>query len=106
MIEAGQIVFVKTISEPVFVVRIIEATSGIPAFPLVADVRRPVMTENGILHQMDTFWLQELETLEEQRARIQKEFLKSGFSQKLCANENEKDTEALFAEITKTPPVN
>jgi hypothetical protein len=72
MITQGQIVFVRTSEEPVFVLRVydVKAEDSLTGAPAqAADVRRPVATEDGTMHLLDTFLVDELETYEDQLQR-------------------------------------
>lgn len=72
--KSGDLVFTKTTQEPCFVLSIKDTT--LFGFTKEVHVRRPVMTENGILHKSENFFLEELETADEQRLRIQNEYAK------------------------------
>ena len=64
MIEAGQVVYIKTTQEPVFVLKL-ELNDG----KQEAWVRRPVQGQFGIDHRQEKFTLVELETDDERDAR-------------------------------------
>lgn len=66
-VEQGKIAFVKTSDEPVFVIGI-EADKNNVA---IAIVRRPIQTENGVVHSTDQFFLAELQTSEQ---KVMEEF--------------------------------
>jgi hypothetical protein len=100
LIEVGKVVFVKTTQEPVFVVSVRDTPDE--AFPKTVHVRRPVMTDDGIQHQFGDFFLEELESPEQQRDRMRKEFHPGGIINAKDPNEQEE----LFLEIPKTPSVN
>lgn len=55
-IEVGKVVYVKTTEEPVFVMAIDNT---------IALVRRPLQSDRGVTHVIETFSLQELETKED-----------------------------------------
>jgi len=63
-IKAGEIAYVKVTGERVFVLDIQtpQANSRFLHLGEVADVRRPVMTENGVQHFREDFFLKELTT--------------------------------------------
>ena len=60
-IKAGEIVFIKTTEEPVYVLAVDETSAA---------VRRPIQTQNGIKHVEETWALSELETSSESDARL------------------------------------
>lgn len=66
MISQGEVAFVKTTGEPVYVLTFAPVDDFV-------DVRRPVTTQEGIKHLVDRFHLGELESLEDQRKRFQAE---------------------------------
>jgi hypothetical protein len=65
MIKQGDIAFVKTTGECIFVLSTTDDGSAL--------VRRPVAGQDGITHVKDGFLLAELETVDEQRARFMAE---------------------------------
>jgi len=67
MIKQGEVVFVKTTGEAVFVLRF-----G-PDDPDLVTVRRPVAGQDGIRHEKSQFFSEELESLEDQRKRFMAE---------------------------------
>ena len=76
-IEVGQVVYVKTTDEPVFVVAIDAKSDRLPTLvdtgkfsgTMVA-VRRPVLTESGIEHRFDDFLIEELESRQDKEQRV------------------------------------
>lgn len=72
MIKAGEVSFIKTTGEAVFVLNVAtpEPKNCPSLFDTVVTVRRPVMGQNGVRHLEDRFYLEELETLDEQRKRF------------------------------------
>jgi hypothetical protein len=68
MIKQNEVAFLKTTGEAVFVM--ITNSMGV-----VGDVkvRRPMIGQNGVKHVIETFQIEELETLEEQNARFMAE---------------------------------
>lgn len=67
MIKRGDVAYIKTTGEAVFVLEIYEGEGSL------VDVRRPVMGQNGISHSVDSFRLEELETFDQQRKRFLQE---------------------------------
>ena len=72
-IKAGEVAFVKTTEEPVFILK----TWAHPELGQdYADVRRPVAGQDGIRHVEDTFRVEELESeLEHAQRRVQRDRL-------------------------------
>ena len=68
-IKAGEVVFVKTTGEAVFVLDIVDKFIR----PNNVDVRRPIAGQNGITHEVNSFRMEELESLEDQQARFMSE---------------------------------
>jgi hypothetical protein len=58
MIKAGDVAHVRTTGEPVYVLEVAEGN---------ASVRRPIMGQDGVRHETETFSLGELQTRDEQR---------------------------------------
>lgn len=74
MIKVGEVAFIKTTSEAVFVLN--EATNNrpsTPSFKTTVLVRRPTAGQDGIVHKEEIFYTEELETLDEQRKRFMSE---------------------------------
>jgi hypothetical protein len=71
----GQVMYLKTTGEPVFVLEHVNREVNDKAVPGDwVSVRRPVQTENsGIRHQVEKFRVDELETKEEQKAQFMAE---------------------------------
>lgn len=72
MIKVGEVAFLKTTDEPVFVLEINDAGEQ-GFFPQVATVRRPVQGDSGVHHDSENFYAIELESLEEKKARFKAE---------------------------------
>jgi len=72
-IRAGDIVYIKTTGEEVWVLRIHEDNSMFPPHaglePYVATVRRPILTREGVQHKWEDFLVDELETAAERSER-------------------------------------
>jgi hypothetical protein len=68
VIKQGEVAFIKTTGEAVFV---LEIDSESPY--CLVNVRRPVAGQDGIEHRVSEFRLAELETIEEQQARFMSE---------------------------------
>jgi hypothetical protein len=66
MIKTNEVAFVKTTGEAVFVISASQADGNV-------HVRRPVAGQDGIRHVVDEFLPEELESLDEQRARFMAE---------------------------------
>lgn len=67
-IKAGEVAFIKTTEEPVFVMEIVAEDE--------VTVRRPVAGQDGIRHELDLFSIAELETeLEHAQRRVQRDRL-------------------------------
>jgi len=67
-IKPGTIAYLKTTEEPVFVLDVTETISNFPALSgTVVTVRRPVLGEGGFEHRVETFHVEELESLEAKR---------------------------------------
>ena len=62
MIKQDEVAFIKTTGEAVY---ILDLNAG-----EYVQVRRPIMGQNGVQHQIDTFRPNELETRDEQRAQL------------------------------------
>ena len=75
MIKQGEVAFIKTTGESVFVldskynVEVVEQ-DGTKVLSVMVKVRRPVAGTDGIRHQIDFFFEAELESLDEQKARF------------------------------------
>lgn len=76
MIKENEVAFLKTTGEAVFVFALRDPSPKLGDKGLIADVRRPVAGQDGIKHVEETFWLAELESLDEQRARYMAESAK------------------------------
>ena len=75
-IEVGKIVYVRVTKEPGFVLKVGENNNDEYPFKQYALIRRPVVTDEGIMHHIDQFFLEELATrgeLMEERQEDQKE---------------------------------
>lgn len=70
MIKLYDVAFLKTTGEAVTVLAFNDTSPKIGDKPLLVTVRRPVAGQNGITHVVESFYLPELETLEEQRAKF------------------------------------
>jgi hypothetical protein len=70
MIKQGEVAFIKTTGEAVFVFDVILQGSDPLAQYNKVYVRRPIAGQNGIQHAQETFHLEELESLDEQRERF------------------------------------
>lgn len=66
MIKAGEVVFMKTTGEPMFVLGIDAANSQFGD----VKVRRPLFGQNGTSYHVDYFFAAELETSEAQKQRM------------------------------------
>jgi len=64
MIKSGEVAFLKTTGESVFVLSFADND------PSIVFVRRPVAGQNGIEHRREQFFLDELESLDEQETRF------------------------------------
>lgn len=74
MIKQGEVAFIKTTGEAVFVLEITDPS------PKIGDqdtmnvfVRRPIAGQDGIKHVNEAFFLAELESLDDQQARFVQE---------------------------------
>lgn len=70
MIKQGDVAFVKTTGEAVYVMDFTDPSPKIGDKDLQVQVRRPVAGQDGIRHQTEYFQLGELETQDEQRKRF------------------------------------
>lgn len=73
MIKQGEVAFIKTTGEAVYVLDLVDPSPKFGDKELTVVVRRPVMGQDGVRHVTDTFYLGELETSSEQKARFQAE---------------------------------
>lgn len=88
-IEVGKIAFLKTSEEPVFVLKLgTDSESGAPT----AIVRRPIQSDNGVLHSTETFYSAELHSAE-QKLMTEIDFQKFMLAQrdKMTRERQEKD---------------
>ena len=69
-IKAGEVAFLKTTGEAVYVLAVEPVNE--PGAVLV-EVRRPIAGQNGIAHATDCFFIGELESLDDQQARFMSE---------------------------------
>lgn len=72
MIKAGEVAFLKTTGEAVFVLTINEVLGEGNLGNTVA-VRRPIVGQNGIEHDENVFFIGELESLDDQQTRFMAE---------------------------------
>lgn len=76
-IRAGMVAVMKTTEEPVFVLAIEEGNRGLYPAPAltqqVAVVRRPVFAESGTRYDVQSFYVDELETSEARQMRHYRE---------------------------------
>lgn len=75
-IEVGDVVYVRTTDEPVFVVSI-DTDAELPGqvdtqkfSGTIVTARRPVLTEQGIRHDFDQFLIEELESRSDKEQRV------------------------------------
>ena len=68
MIKAGEVAFLKTTGEAVFILGFYADGPG--SDKDYVKVRRPIAGQDGIKHTIEQFQLNELESLEEQQARF------------------------------------
>jgi hypothetical protein len=96
-VEIGKIAFVKTSDEPVFVMNIDTDKNN----NQIATVRRPIQTENGVVHSVDQFFLNELQTAQE---KILEEFAiqKFGIEERDRMTEARQQAKATPAKSTET----
>jgi hypothetical protein len=73
MIKQGEVAFLKTTGEAVFVRSFRDPSPKLGDKDLVVEVRRPVMGQDGVRHVVEEFQLAELESLDEQRAKFMAE---------------------------------
>lgn len=73
MIKQGEVAFLKTTGEAVFVLEINDPSPKFGDKELTVAVRRPVAGQNGIQHVEDKFLLAELESYDDQKKRFQAE---------------------------------
>ena len=65
MIEKGKVAYLRTTQEPVFVLAIEDMVGGGGYFSVIVTVRRPVLSQGGMTHKIEGFYLEELATKEE-----------------------------------------
>lgn len=70
MIKQGEVAFLKTTGEAIFVLEITDPSPEIGDKDLKVMVRRPVAGQNGIIHEVNKFQLAELESLDDQQLRF------------------------------------
>lgn len=70
MIKQGEVAFLKTTGEGVFVLEIKDPSPKLGDKELIVEVRRPVAGQGGIQHKVETFYLNELESYDEQKRRF------------------------------------
>ena len=76
MIEVGKLAYLKSTDEPCFVVNMNAKPGRFPEVDpekfsgVVVIVRRPQLTDKGIVHSFDEFLLEELESHEDKEKRI------------------------------------
>lgn len=70
MIQVGDVAFLKTTGEAVFVKAKVAEIEGYDDLGMQYEVRRPLAGQMGITHATEYFYLAELESLDEQRARF------------------------------------
>jgi hypothetical protein len=73
MIKQGEVAFVKTTGEAVYVLGFRDPSLKIGDKDMIVEVRRPLASQEGIKHIVDEFCLGELESLDEQRSRFMEE---------------------------------
>jgi hypothetical protein len=73
MIKQGEVAFLKTTGEAVSVLAFRDPSPKLGDKSLIATVRRPVAGQDGIQHIEDDFFIWELESIDEQRARFMSE---------------------------------
>ena len=73
MIKEGEVAFVRTTGEAVYVLKISDPSPKLGDKELTVSVRRPVAGQDGVRHVIDGFFLNELESPEEARAKFMAE---------------------------------
>jgi hypothetical protein len=73
MIKQGDVAFIKTTGEAVYVLEFHDPAPKFGDKDLAVSVRRPVAGQDGVRHVIDEFQFGELESLDEQRKRFMSE---------------------------------
>lgn len=94
-IKAGQVAVIRTTDEPVFILSTrLKQHNENPSD--IATVRRPVMTENGIEHRIEDFYLVELESFDAKKKRMIQEYVDATTTQKAIEAQNKTASPDLF----------
>lgn len=76
MIKQGEVAFVKTTGEAVFVLSFKDPSPKLGDKDFLAVVRRPIAGQDGVRHEINEFFTGELETIDQQRDRMVAEQMK------------------------------